>query len=205
MTALSVSAESRKEDGYFDQALGTHIIPVMAGGCRWSRSRDVAFATTLGSCLSVCACDKISGIGGMNHFLLPQAPPDEKNTFSESFRYGSAAIETLLNALYNKGAAKNSLTVKIFGGGKVLSTTSQDVGQKNINFARNFFKRENMRIESEDVGGMQGRRIIFFPLTGRVLLRPIGESKDLKEIAAKEMTVLEKISAREVENDVELF
>ncbi len=198
--------ESIRGDGYYDQTLDVHLISVMAGVYHWTRSSDIAFSTTLGSCLSVCAYDKHAGIGGMNHFLLPQAPEHEADDkYSESFRYGSAAIETLLNSLYSKGAAKNGMQVKIFGGGKVLGGLSQDVGQKNINFARNFFKRENMRIESEDVGGNHGRRIIFFPRQGKVLMRSLGDRTEINKIADNEMKILNKLSHDKVHDDVELF
>lgn len=197
--------ESIRGDGYYDQALGVHLVSVMAGVYHWTRHNDIAFSTTLGSCLSVCAYDKYARIGGMNHFLLPKAPADEDNRYSESFRYGSAAIETMLNSLYSKGAAKNGMTIKIFGGAKVLSGVSQDVGRKNIEFAHGFFKRENLRVDSEDVGGLYGRRVIFFPLTGKVLLRSLGEKKEIDRIAENEIKVLEKISKTDVDSDVELF
>lgn len=197
--------ETIRGDGYYDQILDIHLVSVMAGVYRWTRNNDIAFSTTLGSCLSVCAYDEHAGIGGINHFLLPQAPEHEKSVLSESFRYGSAAIETLLNALYSKGAAKNGMVVKIFGGGKVLNTVSQDVGKKNIDFARRFFQRENMRIDSEDVGGFHGRRIIFFPRTGKVLLKTLGDTNELRKIADNEAKILTRLSSTKVDDDVELF
>ena len=128
-----------------------------------------------------------------------------EDMYSQSFRYGSAAIETLLNSLYAHGAAKNGIQVKIFGGGKVLRGISRDVGKRNIEFTRRFFKRENMRIESEDVGGMEGRRIIFFPKTGKVLLRTVASNNDLERIAQEELQAMNQLSRKETENDVELF
>lgn len=197
--------ETIRGDGYYDQVLDAHLVSVMVGDYRWTTLKDVALSTMLGSCLAVCAYDKHAGVGGMNHFLLPEAPPNEDKKFSESFRYGSAAIESLLNSLYSKGAAKNGLTIKIFGGGKVLNGVSRDIGQKNIDFARRFFQRENMRIDGEDVGGIQGRRIIFFPRTGKVLMKELGEKKELDNLVQTEASALKKLSAHEVESDVELF
>jgi chemotaxis protein CheD len=197
--------ETMRGDGYFDQMLGVHLVSVMAGVYHWTRSENIAFATTLGSCLSVCAYDRVAGVGGMNHFLLPKAPEREEAKFSESFRYGSAAIETLLNSLYNKGAAKNGMTIKIFGGGKVLNGVSQDIGQKNIDFAKRFFQSENMRIDGADVGGTFGRRVIFFPRTGKVLVRQLGDTNEIKKIAETELNVLNALSGKRDESDVELF
>ena len=197
--------ETKKQDGYYDKDLDTHIVSVIAGHCNWTRDRNVAFATMLGSCVSVCVYDEDRGIGGMNHFLLPENGGENAGRFTESFRYGSAAIESLLNALYKNGAAKNGLRIKIFGGANVLQRTSNDIGQKNINFTKKFFATENMRIESEDIGGDYGRRIVFFPKTGKVLLRPIGDTSELDDIRNQENAVFEKISNQQDGNDVELF
>ena len=202
---MLTAEETQKEEGYYDADLGAHVVSVMAGAYRWTKSADIAFSTMLGSCISICAYDKFSCVGGMNHFLLPEAPKNEKGEYSQSFRYGSAAIESLLNSLYSKGAAKNGVVIKIFGGAKVLDNLSVDVGRKNIDFAHRFFHRENMRIQSEDVGGKCARRIIFFPRTGRVLLKQLEEKHDVAVVAEKEMNILQKISQQTREEDIELF
>ena len=202
---MLATRQSLRADGYYDQTLGVHLVSVIAGQYNWTTADDIAFSTTLGSCLSVCVCDTHAKIGGMYHFLLPEAPKNDNSAYSASFRYGSAAIEGLLNALYSKGAAKNGLTIKIFGGGSVLNGISSDVGQRNIEFARRFFTRENLRITSEDVGENFGRRIIFFPSTGKVLLRKLGEQKELISIAEQEKKIISKLNPQSEEGDVELF
>ena len=206
MKSANALKEARRGDGCFDQVLGVYLVSVIAGFYNWSRCEDIAFSTTLGSCMSVCAYDPIAGVGGMNHFLLPEAPANEDcDSFSQSFRYGSAAIEVLLNALYKNGAAKNGLRIKIFGGGKVMSTLSHDVGKQNIKFTKNFFERETMRIESEDIGGLNARRVVFFPRSGKVLLKTLGDQKDLIRIAERETKILHKLGVEKEENDIELF
>lgn len=197
--------ETLRKDGYYDQALQTHIVSVTAGDFRWTGHDNLAFSTVLGSCLSVCAYDEHIGIGGMNHFLLPEAPEKENGEFSQSFRYGSAALESLLNSLYRKGAAKNGLKIKIFGGGKVLNGVSKNIGKKNIDFARKYFMLENLRIDSEDIGGSQGRYIVFFPKTGKVLLKILGEDSKIAQIAKEEQNILKTLKTQEIESDVELF
>jgi chemotaxis protein CheD len=197
--------ETRLTDGYYDESLGLHIVSVMAGHCNWTSSEDVAFSTMLGSCLSVCAYDSDAGVGGMNHFLLPESHQDEDIKFSDSFRYGSAAIESLLNSLYAHGAAKNGLKIKIFGGANVLKNASRDIGEKNVKFTKNFFQRENLRIETEDLGGNVGRRIVFHPASGKVLLKTIGDSQEITQISKNEKKILERVSRNREESDIELF
>jgi len=197
--------ETRLTDGYYDDSLGLHIVSVIAGHCNWTSSEDIAFSTMLGSCLSVCAYDAGAGVGGMNHFLLPESHHDDDPKFSESFRYGSAAIESLLNSLYAHGAAKNGLTIKIFGGANVLKNASRDIGQKNAQFTKNFFQRENLRIATEDIGGNYGRRIVFHPASGKVLLKNIGDAQEITKITQSEKQILDKVSQTTEGNDVELF
>ena len=197
--------EVNKSDGYYDNDFQAYVIPVLAGSYHWTKDKNVAFTTMLGSCVSVCAFDRYAGVGGMNHFLLPQASDHENEKFSGSYRYGSAAIETLLNSLYARGAAKNGMTVKLFGGARVLKQGVSDTGKKNIAFAEDCLKREKMRIESNDTGGFAGRRIIFFPTTGRVLSRRIGDQSRINEIIAAEQKEMHRIIKKPETKDVELF
>lgn len=202
---LHVVQKTKRADGYFDDVLSVHLVPVMAGQCSWTNAGDIAFSTTLGSCISVCAYDEDMGVGGMNHFLLPNASESEGRRFSKSFRYGSAAVENLLNCLYKNGAAKNGIKIKIFGGANIISTSAQDIGARNIAFTRDFFERENMRIKSEDVGGDYARRVIFYPQSGRVMLQTLNERDALEQIQNKETNILQKLQKVREGADVELF
>lgn len=197
--------ESKPEDGYYDKDFDAYMVSVSAGFFAWTRSKKVALTTTLGSCVSVCVCDTHLGIGGMNHFLLPGLQGVNNYDRSEAARYGSAAIEILLNALYSNGASKNDLMVKVFGGGKVISGVSADVGRRNVEFAKNFFKNEKIRVHGEDSGGITGRKVVFFPATGRVLVRPVQTGQDINKIAEAEKNTYLKIANRHTEGDVELF
>ncbi len=203
---MTLVKESKKNDGYFDKNFDVHMVPIAAGYYAWSKDRHLALSTTLGSCVSVCVCDTHIGVGGMNHFLLPDIPKTQsKNPLDRSERYGEAAIEILLNALYSHGACKNDLTVKIFGGGKVISGVSNDVGKRNVEFARQFFRTERIRITSEDSGGTTGRKVIFYPATGRALVRPVITSTDLTSLAENERKTYEDLRHQKLEGDVELF
>ncbi len=197
--------ESKATDGYFDKTFDSYLVPVAAGFFGWSGQKNLAFTTTLGSCVSVCVSDMNLGIGGINHFLLPDLPGGGGHTASEAARYGSAAIEILLNALYANGAARNDLVVKVFGGGKVVSGVSADVGGRNAEFARTFFRNERIRVTSEDTGGKTGRKVIFFPSSGRALVRPVMTSQDIDKIAEKELKTYQRLEKTRTEGDVELF
>lgn len=123
---------------------------------------DLVFSTILGSCVSACIRDPSLGIGGMNHFLLPQAP----GSGADDRRYGVQAMELLVNALLSMGANRYRLEAKVFGGGR-MSTALVDIGGKNVAFVRQFLVDEGIPVVGESLGGTQARRIHFWPATGR--------------------------------------
>lgn len=151
-------------------------------------SREI-IATVLGSCISVCMTDTSTGIGGMNHFMLPGDVRSEEMFMSESAKYGMFAMEQLMGAMIKMGASKKHLQAKVFGGGHVLNfrKTDGNVPESNIEFVRAYLKMEQITIVSQDVGGYSGRKLLFFPDTGRVLLKRLKSAVDSKIIEAEAM------------------
>ena len=138
--------------------------------------------TILGSCIAACIYDQEKKIGGMNHYLLPGIiHPDEIIT-SEVGRYGMYAMELLINELIKRGAKRENLAAKVFGGGNVLEfrKTDGDVTGSNIKFAKKYFELEGIPVQKEDMGGNNGRIVLFFTDTARVLLKKFDMKKDLK-------------------------
>jgi chemotaxis protein CheD len=121
---------------------------------------DVVLTTLLGSCVAACLRDSVSGIGGMNHFLLPG------EAGSAGLRYGVHAMELLMNGLLKRGARRERLEAKLFGGAR-LSDHLADIGEQNASFAERFMREEGIRVVGGSLRGEQGRRIQFWPTTGR--------------------------------------
>ncbi len=167
--------------GYFDPRLKVHVFKLMPGRFHVATADEV-IGTLLGSCVAACIHDPVRGIGGMNHFLLPEASPQEDPSalVSSGARYGAFAMESLINALLGRGAARQRLQVKLFGGARVLARLS-DVGARNIDFVRRYVSLEGLTVISEDLGGEQPRKLLMYPATGRVLVRrlPRVESRDV--------------------------
>jgi chemotaxis protein CheD len=133
---------------------------------------DVVMTTILGSCVAACMRDPVAGVGGMNHFLLPGEIGDA------SLRYGVQSMELLVNALLRKGARRERLEVKLFGGAHLFDGLS-DVGAQNSAFAERFLKDEGLNYVGGSLRGEQARRIQYWPISGRarqILLAPT-ESK----------------------------
>jgi chemotaxis protein CheD len=146
-------------------------------------------ATVLGSCISVCIKDMKTGIGGMNHFMLPGDVRSEDMFASASSKYGMFAMEQLIEEMIKKGGSKKHFQAKVFGGGHVLNfrKTDGNVPESNIDFVRAFLKMEQVEIIKEDVGGYSGRKILFFPDTGKVLLKRLKSTVDSKIIEAENL------------------
>ena len=127
----------------------------------------VVITTILGSCVAACLRDPVAGIGGMNHFLLPG--PSSRNgegSGTSAERYGVHAMELLVNALLKRGAQRNRLTAKIFGGARMIKSFV-DIGEQNAAFAERFLQAERIPVISGDLRGERGRRIEFWPVSGR--------------------------------------
>lgn len=169
----------------YSEKFGRNMVILYPGEFHVS-SRDI-IATVLGSCISVCIRDTKTGIAGMNHFMLPGDVRSEDMFFSASTKYGMFAMEQLINEILKKSGSKNDFEAKVFGGGHVLNfrKTDGNVPESNIEFVRAFLRMEEIPVAREDVGGYTGRKILFFPDTGKVLLKRLKTTVDSTIIRAE--------------------
>ena len=169
---------------------------------------DEGIYTTLGSCISACIRDRVSGVGGMNHFMLPaSAAADAEGwkatSLSESTRYGNFAMEHLINEIMKNGGKRQNMEVKVFGGGRVMKGMT-DIGMRNITFAHDYLKTEGLKIVSEDVGDIFPRLVVYFPATGKVKVKRL-RTLHTNVIVEQESIYLDSIAAKPVSGDIELF
>lgn len=169
---------------------------------------DEGVYTTLGSCISACIRDRVTGIGGMNHFMLPASASGDRDSWrstslSEATRYGNFAMEHLINDILKNGGLKQNLEVKLFGGGRIMANMT-DVGMRNITFVHDYLQTEGLKVVSEDVGDVFPRMVVYFPATGKVRVKRL-RSLHTNTIAAQEVQYLESIKEKPVSGDVELF
>jgi chemotaxis protein CheD len=151
-------------------------IHIVQGEQHVDNDPSAMLTTILGSCIAACLWDPAIGFGGMNHFLLPgdDNQTAEPRSGTPSARYGVHAMELLVNALLRRGARRESLQAKLFGGARMIRGLT-DVGELNATFAERFLQAEGIAIAGGSLRGTHGRRIQFWPTTGRarqVLLRP---------------------------------
>lgn len=144
---------------------------------------SVMLTTVLGSCVAMCLRDPVIGLGGMNHFLLPEGAGAGANA---ARRYGAYAMEVLINDCLKMGARRERLEAKLFGGGRMFDTL-RDVGGANADFAEQFLRDEGIPLVGGSLRGAGGRRVQYWPTTGRALQRAVTDSAatpDLKAVRA---------------------
>ncbi len=191
---------------YWDREHGW-TVKILPGEYYVTRGHE-AISTVLGSCVSACVRDPQRGVGGMNHFMLPEDAAVGQNDWLNpavglATRYGSYAMESLINDLLKLGATRERLEIKLFGGGQILAAMT-DVGGRNIKFVHNYVAIEGYRVAAEDLGGTQPRKVIYFPATGRARLRKLRPVEN-HIVSRHEQLYLESLGRQSTGGDVELF
>ena len=178
---------------------GNWHVQITQGDCYVTDDPGEVLTTVLGSCIAVCLRDPIAGIGGMNHFLLPEG----EGTDRDAQRYGVNAMELLINGILKHGGSRERLEAKLFGGANVVAALS-DVGSRNAEFAKRFLANEGIVVRGGDLGGSSARRVQFWPVEGRARQLALGD--DTQRLVEREMRDAKVDRGRTVAtNDVELF
>ncbi len=168
---------------------------------------EEAITTVLGSCIAACIRDPSASIGGMNHFMLPEEAQHGRGDWREAVglatRYGSYAMESLINGLLKLGARRERLEVKLFGGGQVLDVEIP-VGLRNIEFAHRWLRTEGLPVVAQDVGGKTPRRIVYFPASGTVKVKQL-RAVESRDVLTSERRYLGDVAARPLVGEIELF
>jgi len=161
---------------FFDATNSVWMVKVFPGEYYVTKKSDEVLQTVLGSCVSACIRDPIAGVGGMNHFMLPQHKSGSWGEDLRSTRFGNFAMEKLINELIKAGCIRERMEIKVFGGGNVTDTTNA-VGSDNAAFVLRYLEAEGLGVAAKDLGGTQPRRIQYYPATGRVVRKLLGVSE----------------------------
>ena len=163
---------------YYDPHFQYNAVKVLPGEYFVS-NENLVIMTVLGSCIAACLWDSRMRVGGMNHFMLPDG-----DSLDVSGRYGSYAMELLLNEMFKLGARRETLQAKIFGGAQVMHNfTTMNVGERNTNFVVNYLRAERIPVISEDVLDIYPRKVCYFPVTGKAMVKRLAHSHPEKIVA----------------------
>ena len=189
---------------YYDRTFDRDAAKILPGEYYYT-GKDMLIVTVLGSCVAACIRDRVSGVGGMNHFMLPDGGSDTDSPVSASMRYGTYAMEILINDLLKAGARRDNLEAKVFGGGNVLrGFIAINVGERNAQFVRDYLRAENIRITAEDLNDVHPRKVYFFPRTGKVLVKKLKQMNN-NTLVNREQDYANRLQTSKVSGDVELF
>jgi len=156
---------------FYDNHFQSDAVKVLPGEYFVS-NQDIVIMTVLGSCIAACIWDSKAAVGGMNHFMLPDG--DANDT---SGRYGSFAMEMLINEMIKLGARRENMQAKVFGGGAVMSGfTTINVGERNTRFVMNYLHTERITVVSKDVLDVYPRKVVFFPTTGKAMVKKLAHA-----------------------------
>lgn len=149
MSALAVDLGARHVVGIGEFALS-------------KQSGDRIITHALGSCIAVCIWEPRSGVGGLLHFLLPDASINPERARAQPAAFANSGLPLLFQAAYALGLDKARCRVRLVGGADVSraeGTSMLNVGKRNLLAARNILWKNGMLVESEATGGSTPRSV----------------------------------------------
>jgi len=189
---------------YYDRTFDCDAAKILPGEYYFT-GKEMLIVTVLGSCVAACIRDRVTGVGGMNHFMLPDSGNEADSPLSASMRYGAYAMEVLINELLKAGARRENLEAKVFGGGNVLrGFTTINVGERNAQFVRDYLRAENVRITAEDLNDIHPRKVYFFPRSGKVLVKKLKQLNNYT-LVKREQDYASRLKTSQVGGDIDLF
>lgn len=189
---------------YWDPVQGIYAAKILPGEFYVTAHPQEMVVTVLGSCVSACIRDPKTGVGGMNHFMLPVDRSSGSTIEGNAERYGNYAMESLINAIASRGDGRRTgLEVKLTGGGRVLKMGT-DIGGQNIAFVLEYVKAEHLNLLAEDLGDQYPRKVYYVPSTGRLRVKKLVEVRN-DTLFARESRYAKSLEDKPVAGDVELF
>jgi chemotaxis protein CheD len=204
MTDHSDFQEVLSPNRYHDNTFDMEAIKLLPGEY-YVTQRDMVLVTVLGSCVAACIRDRVTGISGMNHFMLPENKSEGDTPVATAARYGSYAMEMMINQMLKAGARRENLEAKLFGGGNVLrGFMVTNMGERNADFALEYLEKEGISVVAQSLLDIYPRKIYFFPATGKVLLKKLQHANN-DTIVEREAEYGSRLKHADIQGDVELF
>ena len=184
---------------YYDAHFKNNAVKVLPGEF-FVHADDILVMTTLGSCIAACLWDRERRVGGLNHFMLPEA-----GGAADSGRYGAFAMELLVNELIKLGASRTTMEAKVFGGGAVIGgMNSLNVGERNTRFVLDYLKTERIAVVSKDVLDVYPRKVCFLPASGKAMVKRLATTNS-DTLAAQELAAQKAQTSSGAGGSIDLF
>jgi chemotaxis protein CheD len=184
---------------FYDAHFKNNAVKVLPGEF-FVHADDILIMTTLGSCIAACLWDRERRVGGLNHFMLPDA-----DGAADSGRYGAFAMELLVNELIKLGASRTTMEAKVFGGGAVIGgMNSLNVGERNTRFVLDYLKTERIAVVSKDVLDVYPRKVCFLPASGKAMVKRLATTNS-DTLADQELAAQKAQASSGSSGSVDLF
>ncbi|MEO5698104.1 MAG: chemoreceptor glutamine deamidase CheD [Burkholderiaceae bacterium] len=184
---------------FHDAFFGSDAVKVLPGEY-FVHHEDILIMTTLGSCIAACLWDREARVGGLNHFMLPEGGD------SDSGRYGSFAMELLINEMMKRGATRATMEAKVFGGGQVVEgMTTLNIGARNTSFVMGYLQTERIPVVSTDVLDVYARKVCFLPASGKAMVKRLASANPGALLAQERAAASRLQAAHGLAGSVDLF
>jgi chemotaxis protein CheD len=134
------------------------------------RPGDVIITHALGSCIAVCIYDPMTCIGGMLHFLLPEARINPERAKQQPAVFADTGIPLLFQAAFERGMKKQRAIVHLVGGAEMTQSAGAafGTGRRNLLAAKNLLWRNGVFVAGMEVGGTGARTLHLSVSNGRL-------------------------------------
>jgi chemotaxis protein CheD len=140
-----------------------------------SKAEETLITYSLGSCIAVITYDPVARVGGILHYMLPEATMDMDKAKKRPAMFADSGIPILFKQSYQLGATKKNTIVKVAGGSQIMDENGVfNIGKRNYLSMRKIFWRNNVLVAAEHVGGSVNRTVRLEVATGRVVLKVSG-------------------------------
>jgi chemotaxis protein CheD len=148
-------------------------IVVGIADCQITRDpRGVLITYALGSCIGVSIYDPLAHVGGLLHFMLPEAPCDANQAARNPWMFADSGIPKLFRDARQQGADPRRLLVRVAGGANVADEKGVfNIGKRNCLAVRRILWKAGVLIAAEETGGSTARTMRLEMSSGRVFLR----------------------------------
>ena len=188
---------------WYETQFNSEAVKVLPGEY-FVHAEDILIMTTLGSCIAACIWDPRARVGGLNHFMLPEG--GAQDAASLGGRYGSYAMELLINELLKMGATRSTLEAKVFGGGQVIAgMATMNIGERNTEFVLDYLKTERIPVVSKDVLDIYPRKVCFLPASGKAMVKRLAPTQVAALVAQERAAAQQVVPSAAAGGSVDLF
>ncbi len=141
---------------------------------------EILVTYSLGSCVGLAIFDRVAGVGGMIHCMLPLSKIDADKARVRPFMFVDSGVTQLLMTLFEMGAQRKNLVAKVAGAGSPLGKEETfRIGQRNYTILRKLLWKNSILIDAEDIGGSKARTMSLYMADGLVTVKSEGKEVPL--------------------------